>query len=118
MGEDILKTDHVIVTITKEMVQGFEEIFGKQTKLPPTFPMLFYQYINVPWQYAAAPIHRKQICTCSKELSIGDCFRCTVTLDKEIKKGKYTFYTQTLIGYDLEGSECFQCVSELVVHSQ
>ena len=39
-----------------------------------------------------------------------------VTLDQEMQKGKYTFYTQSLIGYNMEGSECFRCVSELVVH--
>lgn len=118
MGDDIMKAEDVIVTITKEMIQGFEKIFGKQPQLPPTFPMLFYQYIHVPWQYEGALIHRKQTCTCLKSLSVGDRFRCTVTRDKEIRKGKYTFYTQTLVGYDLEGSECFRCVSDLAVLSQ
>ncbi|WML55146.1 hypothetical protein RCG17_11475 [Neobacillus sp. PS3-12] len=83
-----MKTEDVIVTITKEMIQGYERIFGKQT------------------------------CTCLKTLSVGDRFRCTVTLDKKISKGIYTFYTQTLVGYDLEGSECFRCVSDITARSQ
>jgi hypothetical protein len=115
MGDGFMKAEDVIVTITKEMIQGYEKIFGKQKQLPPTFPMLFYQFIHVPWQYEAAPIHRKQTCTCLKTLSVGDRYRCTVTLDKTLSKGKYTFYTQTLVGYDLEGSECFRCVSDLAV---
>ncbi|WP_445492708.1 hypothetical protein [Niallia sp. 03133] len=110
-----MKTNETFVTITEEMVQNYEAIFGKQKKLPPTFPMIFYRYIKVPWSFKSAPIHRKQSCVCSKELSIGGKYRCVVTLDQEKKKGKYMFYTQSLFGYNLEGSECFRCVSELVI---
>ena len=115
MGEYDMKTDVTLVTITEEMVQHYETIFGKQNRLPPTFPMIFYRFINIPWDYKSAPIHRKQTCVCTKELSIGETYRCVVTLDQETPKEKYTFYTQSLIGYNLEGSECFRCVSELVV---
>ncbi|MGP7817929.1 hypothetical protein [Niallia sp. 01092] len=111
-----MKTEATYVTITEEMVHNYEAIFGKQKKLPPTFPMIFYRYIKVQWNYKGAPIHRKQTCVCSKELSIGETYQCVISLDQEKKKGNYTFYTQSLVGYNSEGSECFRCVSELVVH--
>lgn len=110
-----MKKVTTIVTITEEMVQNYEAIVGKQNRLPPTFPMIFYRYIKVPWEFKAAPIHRKQTCECFKELFSGESYRCVVTLDQEIQKGKYMFYTQSLVGYNIEGSECFRCVSELVV---
>lgn len=110
-----MNSERTVVTISEEMVQNFEVVFGKQTSLPPTFPMIFYRYIEIPWDYKAAPIHRKQTCVCHKELSVGESYQCVVNLDHEMQKGKYTFYTQSLIGYTLEGSECFRCVSELVV---
>ncbi len=102
------------LTLTEEMVGNFEAVFGKQMSLPPTFPMTFYRYIEVPWTYADAPIHRKQSCVCHRKLSVGERYRCVVSLDQELKKGKYTFYTQSLIGYDMKGNECFRCVSDLV----
>ncbi|MGE8080132.1 hypothetical protein [Peribacillus loiseleuriae] len=111
-----MKTEKTLVTITEEMVLNYEVIFGKQNKLPLTFPMIFYRYINVPWDYKTAPIHRKQTCVCHSELSIGESYHCVVTLDQVKQKGKYMFYIQSLVGYNLEGSECFRCVSELVVH--
>ena len=95
MGEYALKTEMTLVTITEEMVQNYEAIFGKQHRLPPTFPMLFYRYIQVPWDYKAAPIHRKQTCVCHRELSIGESYQCVVTLDQARQKGTYMFYTQS-----------------------
>lgn len=112
-----MKTVTADVTISEEMLQDYEAIFGKQTRIPPTFPSVFYREIEVPWHYPGAPIHRKQSCTCSVELSIGESYRCVVRLDQERQKGNYLFYTQSLIGYDRKGRECFQCVSEIVVHS-
>lgn len=103
-----------VVTLTEEMVQEFEAVFGKQLSLPPTFPMIFYRYMEVPWTYAAAPIHRKQSCVCHRELLVGETYRCVVSLDQELQKGKYTFYMQSLVGYDRKGNECFRCVSDLV----
>ena len=40
-----------------------------------------------------------------------------MTLDQKRQKGDYLFYIQSLVGYDMKGRECFQCVSEFVVHS-
>lgn len=110
-----MKSVVTLITLTEELVQEHEAIFGKQLSLPPTFPMVFYRYIKIPWSFKAAPIHRKQMCVCHKELVIGESYQCVVTIDQEVQKGKYTFYTQSLLGYDLEGRECFQCVSNLVV---
>ncbi|RDW19714.1 hypothetical protein [Oceanobacillus chungangensis] len=110
-----MKSDRVTVTLTEEMVVNYEKIFGKQKSLPPSFPMLFYQFIPLPWEYGGAPIHRKQLCFCQKKLVIGETYRCEVTLDRKVKRGKNSFYTQSLIGYDYMGEECFRCVSELAI---
>lgn len=111
-----MNTVTAYITITEKMLQDYEAIFGKQVRIPPTFPSIFYREIEVPWHYEGAPIHRKQSCTCSVELSVGERYRCVLTLDQKRQKGNYLFYTQSLTGYDRKGSECFQCVSEFVVH--
>lgn len=112
-----METELISITITEEMVEDFFTVFGKQKRLPPTFPMIFYRFIPVPWSFKAAPIHRKQKCTCPDELSVGKSYRCIAFLEEEYQKGNYTFYTQTLKGYDSDGRECFRCVSELVVRT-
>ncbi len=117
MGEFAMKTVTAVVTITEKMLQDYEAIFGKQVRIPPTFPCVFYREIEVPWHYEGAPIHRKQSSACYVELEIGERYRCVVTLDQKRQKGDYLFFIQSLIGYDMKGRECFQCVSEFVVHS-
>lgn len=112
-----MKSKRVSVTITEKMVESYEAIFGKQNQLPPTFPMLFYKYIEMPWEYEAEPIHRKQKCVCYSQLMIGESYECEVLLDRKVRRGMNTFYTQTLVGFDLGGKERFRCVSELVVRS-
>lgn len=105
------------MTLTEEMIQQFTVVFGKQYHLPPTFPMIFYRYIEVPWEDPAAPILRKQKCTCSQGLVVGETYQCQVTVEQERQKGNTIFYTQSLTGYDEQGKECFRCVSELVTSS-
>lgn len=105
------------MTITEEMVESYEMIFGKQNQLPPTFPMLFYKYIEIPWEYEAEAIHRKQKCVCYSQLMVGESYECEVLLESKVKRGMNTFYTQTLVGFDLAGKESFRCVSKLVVRS-
>ena len=41
MGEFAMKTVTAVVTITEKMLQDYEAIFGKQVRIPPTFPMFF-----------------------------------------------------------------------------
>ncbi|WP_163536422.1 hypothetical protein [Gracilibacillus sp. YIM 98692] len=110
-----MKSEKVNITITEEMVDRYEGIFGQQNHLPPTFPMIFYQFIDIPWEYEAVPIHRKQSCVCQRKLLIGESYVCEVTLDRKVKRGKNTFYKQSLVGFDSKGRECFRCVSELAV---
>lgn len=118
MGEFAMKAVTAVVTITEKMLQDYEAIFGKQVRIPPTFPMLFYREIEVPWHYEGAPIHRKQSSACYVELEVGERYRCVMMLDQKRQKGDYLFFIQSLIGYDMKGRECFQCVSEFVVHSR
>lgn len=111
----MMKSERVAVTLTEELVKNYENLFGEHKSLPPSFPMLFYQYIRVPWEYEGAPIHRKQKCSCEKGLVVGETYHCEVLLDRKVKRGGHTFYTQSLVGYDEQGEECFRCVSDLIV---
>lgn len=112
-----MKTERVSVTITKEMVQDFEWIFGKQHTLPPVFPMIFYRYIDIPWQTPSPPILRKQHCTSTKELSIGETYYCQVMQEVEGERRNHMFYTESLFVYDDHGKECSRCVSLLLTRS-
>ncbi|KKB44760.1 hypothetical protein [Bacillus thermotolerans] len=103
------------VTVTKDMIQDYEELFGTQSALSPAFPMTFYRELSVPWTFDASPVHRKQSCRCYEAITCGQTYRCVATLEHRMKKGAYAFYTQTLTGYTPNGKEGFQCVSELVV---
>ncbi|WP_085992274.1 hypothetical protein [Oceanobacillus senegalensis] len=110
-----MKSESVAVTLTQEILDHYENIFGKQKSLPLSFPMLFYQFIKVPWEYGGAPIHRKQKCYRKKDLKVGETYYCEVELVRKVGRDKHTFYTQSLVGYDEIGEVCFRCVSELIV---
>lgn len=110
-----MKSEMTKIQITEEMAAEYEAVFGKQKQLPPTFPMLFYQFFQLPWEYEAPPIHRKQSCSLNEELVIGKVYHCEVTLDSRVKRRTNIFYTQSLTGFDASGKECFRCTSELVV---
>ena len=93
MGEYALKTEMTLVTITEEMVQNYEAIFGKQHRLPPTFPMLFYRYIHVPWDYKELPIHRKQTCVCHQGTFYrGKLSVCCYTGSSQAKRNVYVLH--------------------------
>lgn len=111
----MMKSERITIMITEEMVSRYEKLFGKQKKLSPSFPMIFYQYFQSPWKFEAPPIHRKQRCVTSEELIMGNSYECELSLDKKVRKGANIFYTQSLVGYNKNGKESFQCVSELVV---
>lgn len=115
MGKSSMKSATVRITITEEMVQDYEKIFGKQIRLSPTFPMIFYKYIPIPWKYENNPIHRKQKCMYQNPLQLGHTYECHVVLDRKMKRGNHIFYTESLLGYDENGEECFRCISEVVV---
>lgn len=112
-----MKTEVTPVTLTKKMVEEFEAIIGPQHKLPPTFPMIFYRYIEIPWTSSTPPVLRKQYGTMTKELVVGETYRCQVVLEKERKKRDHTFYTQCLYVYDQNEEVCTNCVSVLVTNS-
>lgn len=112
-----MKTEIVSVTITKEMVEEFESLFGRQPALPPIFPMIFYRYIEIPWQFPS-PILRKHHCTKYKELSVGETYDCQVKREVEKQRGNTMFYTETLLVHDKHGEECVRCVSFLLTRSR
>jgi len=112
-----MKTVMKTVKITKEMVQDFEGIFGVQRLLPPIFPMIFYQYMAIPWYPTSPPILRKQKCTLTKNLLAGRIYYCQVHLEVKKERENYTLYTETLYVYDEQGEECSRCVSVLLTRS-
>ncbi|MDQ0351710.1 hypothetical protein J2R98_001527 [Alkalibacillus filiformis] len=112
-----MKSEKVSVTITNNMIHDFEQIFGKQDTLSPVFPMIFYRYIEVPWETPSPPVLRKQHGTCTKELTVGKTYHCQVVLEAEKQRRNNVFYTQCLYVYDEHGEECVRCVSELVTSS-
>ncbi|UOQ50416.1 hypothetical protein MUN88_10350 [Gracilibacillus caseinilyticus] len=118
MGKPKMKTEIVSVSITKEMVEEFESLFGKQLALPPTFPMIFYRYMDIPWQPQSPPILRKHHGTKNKELSVGETYQCQVKLEVKKQRRNTIFYTETLLVNDEHGEECARCVSYLLTGSQ
>lgn len=114
MGKSSIRSETVRITITEEMVQDFEKIFGKQSQLSPTLPMIFYKYLRVPWGYENNPIHRKQKCVYQQPIQVGNSYDCHVVLDRQVRKGEHMFYTESLLGYDENGEECFRCISEVI----
>lgn len=111
------KTDIKHIEITPDMVQKFENIFGEHKKLPPTFPMLFYQRFNVPWQPVSPPILIKQHCHSYKTITVGESYQSQLLLNIKRKGKKYTFYSETLTVYDKKGRESAKCVSDLMTTS-
>ncbi|NIK27482.1 hypothetical protein FHS45_000573 [Thalassobacillus devorans] len=112
-----MKTERVPITITKKMVQEYEEIFGEQSTLPPTFAMIFYRFIELPWRTTSPAILRKQYGTCEKELDIDETYQCQVILKVNKQRSNHVFYTQSLYLYDQHEEVCSKCVSELVTKS-
>lgn len=112
-----MKTKKTAISLTKEMIDEFEVVFGKQYTFPPTLPMIFYRYMEVAWEPSSPPILRDQHCACTKELVVGETYLCQVELDNLKQMHGCFFYTQSLFVYDKQGEVCCRCVSKLVTHS-
>lgn len=112
-----MKTNSEKITVTSEMVQQFENIFGEQKQLPPTFPMIFYPYFTIHWQLTTPPVLRKQYCTSTTPIEVGNTYECQLNLEVKRSNRNVTFYTETLVVYDQDGKECAKCVSHLFTTS-
>ena len=113
-----MKTDIKLIKITDKTVQDFEAIFGKQKALPPTFPMVFYQFMDLPWQTESGAVLRKQACQLSQPIVQGQRYYCQIVLNIKRERKHYTLYSETLYLYDMDGKECAKCVSNLFTKSK
>jgi hypothetical protein len=112
----------VSITVTKELVNAYYEAASIPTNasqhVPPALPMIFYQYINVPWFQEQSFIHKDQIFHYENPISIGDTLQCTVSLISVEKRRQFLVLHQELIGRNEYKNIVFSAKSTLLKEAE
>lgn len=112
----------VSITVTEVLVNAYYEaagvskIFSQQ--VPPALPMIFYQYINVPWFHEQSFIHKYQVFRYEHPISIGDTFQCSVSLISVEKRRQFIVLHQELIGRNEHKGIMFSAKSTLLKEAE
>jgi hypothetical protein len=112
----------VSITVTKELVNAYYEAASISKKasqhVPPALPMIFYQYINVPWFHEQSFIHKDQLFHYEYPISIGDTLQCTVSLISVEKRRQFLVLHQELIGRNEHKNIVFSAKSTLLKETE
>ena len=115
-------TQPVAITITEALVKAYVEASGNRKSaidyVPPALPMIFYQYINVPWFHEQSFIHKDQVFHYEHPISIGDTIQCTVSLISVEKRRQFLVLHQELIGKNVHGKMVFSAKSTLLKEAE
>lgn len=110
------------ITVTKELVNAYYEVSGiaknASDHVPPALPMIFYQYINVPWFQEQSFIHKDQVFHYEHPISIGETLQCTVSLVSVEKKRQFLVLHQELIGRNEHKDIIFSARSTLLKEAE
>ncbi|MCM3717636.1 FAS1-like dehydratase domain-containing protein [Fictibacillus phosphorivorans] len=112
----------VSITVTKELVDAYYETTGflnnHSHHVPPALPMIFYQYLNVPWIHEQSFIHKDQKFHYEHPISIGDTLQCTVFLKSVKKRRQFLVLDQELIGKNEHQNIVFSAKSTLLKEAE
>jgi hypothetical protein len=108
----------VSIKVTEDLVNAYYEAIGSSKtssqQVPPAFPMIFYQFINVPWFHEQSFIHKDQVFHYEYPISIGETLQCTVSLISVEKKRQFLVLHQELIGKNEHNERVFTAKSTLL----
>lgn len=90
-------------------IYGFETI-----PLPPTMPMIAYQWLDFPWNLQQPVIHRKQHNTNHCLMFMDTTYIADVSLQNYRSRHNQTFIEQVLNIYSSDYILCFSSTSYLV----
>jgi N-terminal half of MaoC dehydratase len=115
----------VSITITKELLTAYAAATGPNHAateelhyVPPALPMIFYQYMNVPWLDGQSFIHKEQTFVYDYPISIGDSLQCTVSLNLIEKRRQFLVLHQELIGKNEQNQRVFSAKSILLKETE
>lgn len=112
----------VSITVTEELVNAYHEAASiskaASLQVPPALPMIFYQYINVPWFQEESFIHKDQVFRYEHPISIGDTLQCTVSLISVEKRRQFLVLHQELIGRNEHKNIIFSAKSTLLKEAE
>jgi hypothetical protein len=111
----------VSIKITEDLVNAYYEATSSSKpssqQVPPAFPMIFYQFINVPWFHEQSFIHKDQVFHYEYPISIGETLQCTVSLISVEKRRQFLVLHQELIGKNEQNERVFSAKSTLLKES-
>ncbi|RZT21327.1 hypothetical protein EV282_0385 [Fictibacillus sp. BK138] len=112
----------VPIKVTEELVHAYYEAASipnnASQHVPPALPMIFYQYINVPWFQEQSFIHKDQVFHYEHPISIGDTLQCTVSLISVEKRRQFLVLHQELIGRNEHKNIIFLAKSTLLKEAE
>lgn len=115
-------TQPVAITITEALVKAYFEASGNRKSaidyVPPALPMIFYQYMNVPWFHEQSFIHKDQVFHYEHPISIRDTIQCTVSLISVENRRQFLVLYQELIGKNVHGNMVFSAKSTLLKEAE
>lgn len=100
-----------------ESINHAQEYGFHTIPLPPTMPMIAYQYIEIPWTLKEPLIHRSQECISNKRMYIDQPYFAQVSLEEQAFRKKQGIVKQILQIKDHDENLCFRAISTLLVGS-
>ena len=117
------ETTPVTIKVTNELLNNYLQATRGSTSIdsqfvPPALPMIFYQYIKVPWLEQQSFIHKEQVFSYEHPISVGDSLQCTVSLISVEKRRRFLVLHQELIGKNDENKLIFSAKSILLKEAE
>jgi hypothetical protein len=112
------ETQSVSITVTQELLNKYLQATNRSStdshSIPPAFPMIFYQFIKVPWLEQQSFIHKEQMFLYEHPILLGETLQCTVSLISVENRRRFLVLHQELIGKNEENKIVFSAKSILL----
>ncbi|MDR7073411.1 FAS1-like dehydratase domain-containing protein [Fictibacillus barbaricus] len=116
------ETAPVTISVTNELLNKYLKatngLAADSQFVPPAFPMIFYQFIKVPWLEQQSFIHKEQVFSYEHPISLGDSLQCTVSLISLEKRRRFLVLHQELIGKNDGNQVVFSAKSILLKEAE
>jgi hypothetical protein len=109
-AKSINEAELVFFEIEEARRRGYAEI-----PAPTCMPMIFWQYLDVPWMnHGESFIHKNQTFKYFEPLIAGQTYTCSITLKSVESKRSFTFLENELVGKNDRGDVVFTSTSTLI----
>ncbi|WP_017380708.1 FAS1-like dehydratase domain-containing protein [Paenisporosarcina sp. TG-14] len=109
-ARSIEETESLFFNYKEAINKGYADI-----PAPPCMPMIFWQYIKVPWMNGGDSfIHKYQSINYSEPVMAGQTYTCMITLKSVKSKRSFLILDNELVGENERGKVIFTSNSTLI----